>query len=144
MIWRAALTGLTAVVTAATTPAMAQWFPQWELDGRRPFWEQQPRQALGNPPGEIERQPIIRGGGARPLIEPEAPEKVVFHSNFTPNSIIIDSAGRKLYFVLSPTEAYRYPISVGREGFSWTGTGLPRISNCNPKNKCRTYITAAA
>ena len=27
-----------------------------------------------------------------------------------------------LYFILSPTEAYQYPISVGREGFSWTGT----------------------
>ena len=124
MIWRAALVGLTALVTAAT-PATAQWFPQWELDGRKPFWEQQPpRQGLGQPPGndDLNRRPIIRSGGARPLIEPQAPEKVVFHSNFTPNSIVIDSAGRKLYYVLSPTEAYRYPISVGREGFSWTGT----------------------
>jgi lipoprotein-anchoring transpeptidase ErfK/SrfK len=122
MIWRAALVGLAVLLAAG--PAMAQWFPQWEQDGRRPFWEQQPRQGLGKPPGpdEFERQPIIRGGGARPLIEPEAPETVAFHSNFTPNSIIIDSAGRRLYYVLSPTEAYRYPISVGREGFSWTGT----------------------
>ena len=125
MMWRAALVGLTALVTAAATPATAQWFPQWELDGRKPFWEQQsPRQGLGQPPSSdsFNRRPIIRSGGARPLIEPQAPEKVVFHSNFTPNSIVIDSAGRKLYYVLSPTEAYRYPISVGREGFSWTGT----------------------
>ncbi len=51
-----------------------------------------------------------------------APPKVPFHSNFAANSIVIDSAGRTLYFILSPSEAYQYPISVGREGFSWTGT----------------------
>jgi lipoprotein-anchoring transpeptidase ErfK/SrfK len=56
------------------------------------------------------------------VIEPQAPEKIAFHSNFSPNTIIIDSGDRTLYFVLSPTEAYRYPISVGREGFTWTGT----------------------
>ena len=68
------------------------------------------------------RQPIIRSGGERPLIEPQAPEKVAFDSNFAPNSIVIDSAHASSTYILSPTEAYRYPISVGREGFSWTGT----------------------
>jgi lipoprotein-anchoring transpeptidase ErfK/SrfK len=28
---------------------------------------------------------------------------------------------RKLYFIITYTTAYRYPISVGREGFSWAG-----------------------
>jgi lipoprotein-anchoring transpeptidase ErfK/SrfK len=119
------MAALAALATAAATPAAAQWFPQWEQEGRKPFWEQQPRgQALGNPPtgNELARPPVLRSGGARPAIEPEAPEKVTFHSNFTPNSIVIDSGARKLYFILSPTETYRYPISVGREGFSWTGT----------------------
>ena len=36
-------------------------------------------------------------------------------------SIVIDTKGRQLFLVQSPTEALRYPISVGREGFSWTG-----------------------
>ncbi|HEY7669482.1 MAG TPA: L,D-transpeptidase [Hyphomicrobium sp.] len=122
MMWRAAIATLAALLV---TPAAAQWFQQWEQEGRRPFWEQQPRgQALGNPPGqdELAREPIVRSGGGRPVIAPVAPEKVAFHSNFTPNTIVIDSGDRKLYFVLSPTEAYRYPISVGREGFTWTGT----------------------
>jgi lipoprotein-anchoring transpeptidase ErfK/SrfK len=119
MMWRAALVAFAAV---SATPVAAQWFPQWEQDGRRPFWEQQPRgQALGNPPS-VSREPIIRSGGERPLIEPQAPEKIAFDSNFAPNSIVIDSADRTLYYILSPTEAYRYPISVGREGFSWIGT----------------------
>ena len=71
---------------------------------------------------DYRRAPITRSGGARPAIAPEAPPKVAFHSNFVANSIVIDSQGRMLYFILSPTEAYQYPISVGREGFSWTGT----------------------
>jgi lipoprotein-anchoring transpeptidase ErfK/SrfK len=120
------LAALTVVASFAwAAPAAAQWFPEWEQSGRRPFWEQQPRgQALGNPPSrdELSREPITRSGGARPVIEPMAPEKIAFASNFTPNSIVIDSGNRALYFILSPTEAYHYPISVGREGFTWTGT----------------------
>jgi hypothetical protein len=64
----------------------------------------------------------VQSGGERPSIEPKAPEKIAFTSNFAPKSIVIDTDGRKLYYILSSTEAYRYPISVGREGFSWTGT----------------------
>ena len=37
-------------------------------------------------------------------------------------SIIVDTRGRKLYYVLSGRQAYAYPISVGRDGFTWTGT----------------------
>jgi lipoprotein-anchoring transpeptidase ErfK/SrfK len=124
MMRRATLAGLAALAAASATPATAQWFQQWELDGRRPFWEQGPSDRWGSPPNgsRRERGSGVSSGGARPVIEPEAPEKVAFHSNFAPNSIIIDTGDRKLYFVLSPTEAYRYPISVGREGFTWTGS----------------------
>jgi len=38
------------------------------------------------------------------------------------SSIVIDTAGRKLYYILGNGQAYAYPISVGREGFNWTGT----------------------
>ncbi len=65
---------------------------------------------------------VVRDGGPHPLITPRAPPRIEFHSNFAPRSIVIDTAGRKLYFILSPTEAYQYPISVGREGFAWSGT----------------------
>ena len=73
----------------------------------------------GQPDG---RQADVRSGGARPLIAPRAPARIAYRSSFSPNSIVIDTAGRKLYFILSPHAAYRYPISVGREGFAWTGT----------------------
>jgi lipoprotein-anchoring transpeptidase ErfK/SrfK len=77
--------------------------------------------------GQRQRQPQggygeVRDGGAHPFIAPRAPAHIEFRSSFAPRSIVIDTAGRKLYFILSPNDAYQYPISVGREGFSWTGT----------------------
>lgn len=61
-------------------------------------------------------------GGERPDIAPAAPPVVYFDRNEQPGSIIIDTESRKLYFVLPNKQAYEYPISVGREGFTWTGT----------------------
>ena len=31
----------------------------------------------------------------------------------TEGTIVIDTAGRKLYYVLSSSQAYRYPVAVG-------------------------------
>ena len=45
-----------------------------------------------------------------------------FASGYAAGSVVIDTSGRALYYVLSDQKAYRYPIAVGREGFSWTGT----------------------
>ncbi|MFV0297284.1 MAG: L,D-transpeptidase, partial [Hyphomicrobiaceae bacterium] len=59
---------------------------------------------------------------ARPNISPEKPPVVYLSRKEQPGSIIIDTHGRKLYYVLSGQRAYAYPISVGRQGFTWTGT----------------------
>jgi lipoprotein-anchoring transpeptidase ErfK/SrfK len=64
----------------------------------------------------------IRQGGGRPTIVPQAPPIVAFTHDYTLNSIVIDVGGRKLYYVLPDGGAYEYAISVGREGFNWTGT----------------------
>ena len=129
MIWRAALIAATLITVAGVKPALSQFYGD-EGFGRQRFWEPRPR----NPQwrgdykdrweygGDYRRTPVIRSGGARPAIAAQAPPKVHFQSNFAANTILIDSEGRMLYFILSPTEAYQYPISVGREGFSWTGT----------------------
>lgn len=61
-------------------------------------------------------------GGERPDIAPAAPPVVYFDRSEEPGSIIIDTQSRKLYFVLPNKQAYEYPVSVGREGFTWTGT----------------------
>ena len=66
--------------------------------------------------------PKYMKGGARPNIQPEEPDIVYLERNEAPGTIIVDTNGRKLYYVLSGKRAYSYPISVGRQGFTWTGT----------------------
>jgi len=61
-------------------------------------------------------------GGARPSIAPSAPPKVNFHSGYGAGQIVIDQSARKLYYTVSSSKAYMYPIAVGKEGFKWTGT----------------------
>lgn len=66
--------------------------------------------------------PPLMDGGGRPLIRPQAPDQIVFYNTEEPGTILIDTAGRKLYLTLSARSSLIYPISVGREGFTWTGT----------------------
>lgn len=63
-----------------------------------------------------------KGGGARPSVAPVAPAKVSFHSGYGAGQIVIDQSARKLYYTVSSSKAYVYPIAVGKEGFKWTGT----------------------
>lgn len=48
-------------------------------------------------------------------------EIVAYQSNEKPGTIIISNADRTLHRVLGNGKAERYSISVGRDGFSWTG-----------------------
>jgi len=66
--------------------------------------------------------PRVQSGGDKATIEALAPRPISFPSSYPVGSIVIDSKGRQLFLVTSPTEALHYPISVGREGFSWAGT----------------------
>lgn len=66
--------------------------------------------------------PKYMDGGAKPDIAPEKPPIVYLDNNEKPGTIIVDTGGRHLYYVLPGKRAYAYPISVGREGFEWTGT----------------------
>ena len=50
------------------------------------------------------------------------PKAISFPSQYPVGSIVIDTKGRQLLLIKSETEALHYPISVGREGFTWTGT----------------------
>lgn len=68
------------------------------------------------------RGPAFQSGGGRPDVSPIEPTLIAFPSTYPVNSIVIDTKGRQLFLVKSETEAFHYPISVGREGFTWTGT----------------------
>jgi lipoprotein-anchoring transpeptidase ErfK/SrfK len=121
-------------------PALAQGWPSWadEIFGTgrgrgeprqwrdaplrnepQRDWERAPR---SEPRGSTASGAEVRDGGPRPLIAPAVPSIVAFEHDFAANSIVIDTSARALYYVLPDKRAYRYPISVGREGFNWTGT----------------------
>ena len=65
-----------------------------------------------------------------PLVEPpkaaDGPGALVrqvvdYASHQPPGTVIIDTKNTFLYFVLNDTQAMRYGIGVGREGFTWSG-----------------------
>ena len=53
---------------------------------------------------------------------PIARELVAFNEDVLPGTIIVDNSERRLYHVLGSGLAMKYAVSVGREGFIWTGT----------------------
>jgi len=119
-----------ASLACLSDPCAAQFF-QWADDvlATRPGrgYERPPRPA--DPPrrqrDKAQKKPAaaaaIADGGPRPEIKPHVPPVVAFPHSFVPASVVIDTSARKLYYVLRGSRAYAYSISVGREGFTWTG-----------------------
>ena len=116
----------------ASGPASAQWGALFDDDSPgRPTYKRPPsdgflgdRQSSHGSGHDSGRRPP-RGmwtGGSRPRIAPLSPDRISFHSGYPVGSVVIDHRGRQLFFIESRTSALRYPISVGREGFGWTGT----------------------
>lgn len=68
------------------------------------------------------KYPPYMQGGDKPKFTPEAPPIVYLGQSEAPGTVIVDTAGRRLYYVLPGSRAYAYPITVGRVGFTWTGT----------------------
>lgn len=46
---------------------------------------------------------------------------VVRFQGFAPGTIVVKTHERRLYFVLDPDRALRFPVGVGRDGMQWTG-----------------------
>lgn len=126
-MWRAGL-GAMAVLLLAGTAAEAQWGGSpYGRGGYRP-----PQQDFfssffsggwdDDNYNYRRRGPAFRSGGARPEIAPVEPKTISFPSQYPVGSIVIDTKGRQLLLIKSDTEALHYPISVGRQGFTWTGT----------------------
>jgi lipoprotein-anchoring transpeptidase ErfK/SrfK len=130
LAWKAVLSVLVAgasVILLGTPSAWAQ--TQWT--GSAPVFqsdiEQRQRQLEAE---RAERRktsydvvyPKFMDGGAKAEIKPEKPPIAYLEQNEQPGTVIVDTGGRKLYYVLPGKQAYAYPISVGRDGFTWTGT----------------------
>ena len=66
--------------------------------------------------------PTLLQGGPRPDISPLSPKPVSVSTGQPSGTIVIDTKGRQLLLTTGSDSALRYPISVGRTGFTWAGT----------------------
>ena len=98
--------------------------PRRPLDSyrERPGDRDLPEPAARPPQTEQSSDGVITAdGGAQPYLPAVAPPVVAFNYNYPPGSVVVDTGGRALYYVINMTRAYRYPIAVGKAGFAWTG-----------------------
>jgi lipoprotein-anchoring transpeptidase ErfK/SrfK len=119
----ALVAGAGFMTLAGMGSASAQSLSQFGMWGEAPK-PSAPPSMLGGP--AMVKPTALASGGARPDITPQQPATVAFQNGFAPGSIVIDTAGRKLYYTLSKGSAYVYPIAVGKQGFAWTG--VERVS----------------
>ncbi len=111
---------------SASAQDRMDWMP-WNNPGyTAPTYERsaapRPEPIERPPPMKLNAPPAILEGGPRPSVSPLPPERTAFSSSYAAGTIVIDTSQRRLYLVQTPEEALVYPISVGREGFTWTGT----------------------
>lgn len=115
-----------AGVAASSGPVAAQGWnqngPAFESDIKRQEEEEAAKRAERRKSYGPTVYPKFMQGGERPDIQPVEPPTVYFDRQEDPGSIIIDTQERKLFYVLPGKKAYQYPISVGRDGFTWSGT----------------------
>jgi len=96
--------------------------PVYESDLRQQAEQEEAERAARRKAYAPTVYPKYMEGGERPDIQPVAPPIVYFDQAEEPGSIIVDTQNKKLYFVLPGKKAYAYSISVGRDGFTWSGT----------------------
>ena len=49
------------------------------------------------------------------------PDMVDFHGDYSPGTIVVKTSERRLYLVVDPGHAMRYPVGVGKSGKQWAG-----------------------
>jgi lipoprotein-anchoring transpeptidase ErfK/SrfK len=70
-----------------------------------------------------DRNPGDDGGSSDAALDYEwRKQPVFFRSDYAPGTIVVITTERHLYLIQSRTNAIRYGIGVGRDGFTWGGT----------------------
>ena len=95
--------GAGLVAFGAAAPAAAQGLSQYGMWGGPPASSKP--SYLGAGPAMMKPVDLMQGGG-RPSISAKAPQTASFSNGFAPGSIVIDTAGRQLYYTLSQSAAY--------------------------------------
>jgi lipoprotein-anchoring transpeptidase ErfK/SrfK len=61
------------------------------------------------------------GSGGHSMKNPVPREVVRYDGPYGPNTIIVDTSERRLYYVRDDGTAVKFGVGVGREGFQWAG-----------------------
>ena len=64
---------------------------------------------------------LYRDRPALPGLGPSFRTRVPFPNSYKPGTIVVEPGHHWLYFTIDGTTADRYKISVGRQGFGWSG-----------------------
>lgn len=71
----------------------------------------------------LTRQPLVSYVDPAKAQATAIPREIVsFSGTYRPGTIVINTAERRLYYVLPDGKAVRYGVGVGRPGFEWGGT----------------------
>jgi lipoprotein-anchoring transpeptidase ErfK/SrfK len=97
------LLGALVLLAAAGAPVQAQG-PATFFDAATKKWV-----TYGTAPRRSDASPIKR-------------ETVAYNGPHGPNTIIVSTSERRLYYTLGDGRAIKYGVGVGREGFQWSGT----------------------
>src|ERR1700731_1552494 len=66
---------------------------------------------------------VTIGAGMLMTTQAEArPDVVGFRGDYSPGTILVKTNERRLYLVVDPGHAVRYPVGVGKSGKQWAGT----------------------
>jgi lipoprotein-anchoring transpeptidase ErfK/SrfK len=49
------------------------------------------------------------------------PDEVAFRGDYAPGTVVVKTRERRLYLVVEPGRAIRYPVGVGKAGKQWAG-----------------------
>ena len=84
------------------------------------------RPDIASRPDTTVRTAALAGGGAReaaPQIDPKfLPQTIAYDGPHKPGTIVIDTREKLLYLIEPGSQARRYGVGVGKDGFLWKGT----------------------
>jgi lipoprotein-anchoring transpeptidase ErfK/SrfK len=121
----AALAGSALLASGTVSAQQTAWAdgrPVYESDARRKAELDENERAERRKSYGPVVYPKFMEGGDKPDIKPSEPPVIHLDQKEDVGSIIVDTQAKKLYYILPNKKAYQYPISVGRDGFTWSGT----------------------
>ena len=77
------------------------------------YWDQVKKKFV-----EYDNGRVVSRGGSSSIRR----QNIDYKGPYGPNTIVINTSERRLYFVYAKGKAYKYGVGVGREGFQWAGT----------------------